>query len=213
VVACDDAAFAVGVVDAGPFTYQWRRNGRALTDGDRITGSATANLVIAPALRADAGLYDVLVSDGCTSTLSNTASLTVEPVGECTCLRLATDSDGDGVDDCNDGCPTDPAKIDPGVCGCGVSDVDSDGDGVADCIDVCPGFDDGVDTDGDGIPDGCDAPKCPADFDGDGNVGGSDLAVLLGSWGACVGCAADFNGDGVVDGAELGVLLGSWGPC
>eukprot|EP00892_Ulva_mutabilis_P010368 jgi/Ulvmu1/7703/UM039_0009.1 len=32
------------------------------------------------------------------------------------------DSDGDGVSDCNDGCPTDPDKTEPGRCGCGVSD-------------------------------------------------------------------------------------------
>lgn len=28
------------------------------------------------------------------------------------------DRDLDGVDDCRDGCPTDPAKTSPGVCGC-----------------------------------------------------------------------------------------------
>ncbi len=44
------------------------------------------------------------------------------------------DADGDGsIDEC-DGCPTDPAKIDPGVCGCGVADTDSDGDGILDCL-------------------------------------------------------------------------------
>ena len=48
------------------------------------------------------------------------------------------DSDGDGVADCNDLCPEDPFKIEPGVCGCGIPDDDSDGDGVADCEDGCP---------------------------------------------------------------------------
>jgi hypothetical protein len=48
------------------------------------------------------------------------------------------DSDGDGVDDCLDGCDFDPNKFDPGQCGCGVPDTDSDGDGTADCIDGCP---------------------------------------------------------------------------
>ena len=33
------------------------------------------------------------------------------------------DSDGDGVVDCMDGCPNDPQKTDPGVCGCGLSDA------------------------------------------------------------------------------------------
>ncbi|MCK4660435.1 MAG: right-handed parallel beta-helix repeat-containing protein [Phycisphaerae bacterium] len=50
------------------------------------------------------------------------------------------DSDDDGLIDACDGCPHDPDKIDPGVCGCGVPDeaVDGDDDGVWDCIDDCP---------------------------------------------------------------------------
>jgi hypothetical protein len=40
--------------------------------------------------------------------------------------------------DCLDGCPNDPLKIAPGICGCGVADTDSDGDGTADCNDGVP---------------------------------------------------------------------------
>ena len=49
------------------------------------------------------------------------------------------DSDGDHTIDACDGCPSDPAKTAPGVCGCGVAESasDSDGDGVVDCIDNC----------------------------------------------------------------------------
>lgn len=53
------------------------------------------------------------------------------------------------------------------------------------------------------------------DLDGDGQVGASDLAGLLGSWGACPSagpCPADFDGDGVVGASDLAALLGSWGP-
>lgn len=62
------------------------------------------------------------------------------------------------------------------------------------------------------------APGAPSqdillgDLDGDGLVGGSDLAILLGAWadtGACV--LADVTGDGTVDGADLAVMLGAWG--
>lgn len=83
------------------------------------------------------------------------------------------DADGDGTPDCLDGCPLDPKKVEPGICGCGVSDLDSDGDGVADCNDGCPldpdklepglcgcGVSD-VDSDGDGVPDCSDG--CPVD--------------------------------------------------
>ncbi|MDI9403103.1 MAG: GC-type dockerin domain-anchored protein [Limnohabitans sp.] len=54
---------------------------------------------------------------------------------------------------------------------------------------------------------------CPADLDCNGIVDASDLATLLGSWGACSGCQADINQDGLVDAADLATLLGSWGVC
>ncbi len=83
------------------------------------------------------------------------------------------DSDGDGVIDQLDGCPTDPNKVTPGVCGCNVSDIDTDGDGTPDCNDGCPNdpqkTEPGlcgcgvaeIDTDGDGTPDCHDG--CPLD--------------------------------------------------
>ncbi|MCA9515115.1 MAG: hypothetical protein KC635_09255, partial [Myxococcales bacterium] len=97
--------------------------------------------------------------------------------GEETCNGV--DDDCDGVVDnvvgeaCADGCPEDPAKTAPGVCGCGVADDDGDGDGVADCVDGCPA--DGAkaeagacgcgvadeDGDGDGVADCVDG--CPGD--------------------------------------------------
>ncbi len=49
------------------------------------------------------------------------------------------------------------------------------------------------------------------DLDGDGAIGGSDLALLLGSWGVCGGCAADLTGDGLVNAADLAAMLGAWG--
>jgi uncharacterized membrane protein len=52
-------------------------------------------------------------------------------------LRCDSDPDGDGSMGCEDGCPNDPAKFLPGVCGCGASDADADADSVPDCIDLC----------------------------------------------------------------------------
>ncbi len=49
----------------------------------------------------------------------------------------------------------------------------------------------------------------PADLDGDGAVGGADLAILLSAWGGPG--PADLDGDGVVGGADLAILLGAWG--
>ncbi len=51
----------------------------------------------------------------------------------------------------------------------------------------------------------------PGDLDCDGEVGPVDLALLLGSWGACPGCGADINNDDVVNAFDLAVLLGHWG--
>ena len=51
-----------------------------------------------------------------------------------------------------------------------------------------------------------------ADLDQDGRVNGADIAILLGSWGACGGCPADITGDGVVSGPDLSQVLGGWAP-
>lgn len=56
----------------------------------------------------------------------------------------------------------------------------------------------------------CSGNNCPADFDNDNLVSGSDLGLLLGGWG---GVDFDLDGDGIVTGADLGQLLGAWGAC
>jgi hypothetical protein len=48
------------------------------------------------------------------------------------------DSDGDGVSDCDDACPFNAGKTQPGACGCAVADTDRDHDGLLDCQDACP---------------------------------------------------------------------------
>jgi len=55
---------------------------------------------------------------------------------------------------------------------------------------------------------------CPADFNGDSDINGADLGVLLLQFGVCNGpCEADLTGNGVVNGNDLGQLLLAWGPC
>jgi FG-GAP-like repeat/S-layer homology domain len=58
--------------------YRWRKNGAPLSDGGAISGSHTAILTIDPVSFADAGPYDVIVTDSCTSVISNAATLSVE---------------------------------------------------------------------------------------------------------------------------------------
>lgn len=50
----------------------------------------------------------------------------------------------------------------------------------------------------------------PGDLDGDGEVNGADMGLLLVAWGTDDAGAADINGDGYVDGADLGLLLNAW---
>lgn len=53
-------------------------------------------------------------------------------------------------------------------------------------------------------------PPNPADVDGDGSVGFSDLLAVLSSWGN-TGGAADVDGDGTVGFGDVLAVLSSWG--
>ena len=51
------------------------------------------------------------------------------------------------------------------------------------------------------------------DLNSDGEVGGADLAIVLGSWGPVPpGTPADFDRNGTVNGADLARILSNWGP-
>ena len=77
--------------------------------------------------------------------------LPCETLDESDCSCQPKDSDGDGVDDCNDLCPETPGssfvdgcpcpdclEVDPVTGACGPNFMDSDGDGLHDCEDNCP---------------------------------------------------------------------------
>jgi uncharacterized repeat protein (TIGR03803 family) len=57
--------------------YQWQSNGVNLSDGARISGSATANLTISPLALADAGSYQLIVSNFYGAVTSTVTLLTV----------------------------------------------------------------------------------------------------------------------------------------
>jgi len=105
--------------------------------------------------------------------LRNRTSLTDQLTPEEPIKRARTPKDVMKRQSLLDGCPDDPNKTAPGICGCGVPDTDSDGDEIPDCNDGCPddpyktapgicgcGVPD-TDSDGDGTPDCNDG--CPTD--------------------------------------------------
>jgi len=81
--------------------------------------------------------------------------------------------------------------------------VDRDGDGFRDRDELDAGSDP---ADATSVP-----GSCPADLDGNDEVGSGDLASLLATWG--LAGAADLNGDGTVGTPDLAMLLAAWGPC
>jgi hypothetical protein len=73
------AVFSVTATGTGPLTYQWRRNGVALTSAPHLSGINTSTLAIEPAHESDAGTYTVAVSNPGGSIVSQPALLTVRP--------------------------------------------------------------------------------------------------------------------------------------
>ena len=100
------------------------------SDDESVEGSSQSVLGSAFDLTLEPGATVVIVSTtyGANQTCLGTLTIALE------------DSDGDGVADRWDECPSDAAKTEVGICGCGVveSTADSDGDGTPDCIDSCP---------------------------------------------------------------------------
>ncbi|MBI4127097.1 S-layer homology domain-containing protein [Candidatus Peregrinibacteria bacterium] len=80
---------------------------------------------------------------------------------------VVTDTDGDGVADSSDSCPTENASgYDTDSNGC---IDDSDGDGIKDNVDACPAENaSGYDSDSNGCIDVVVTPSAPTDSDGDG---------------------------------------------
>jgi uncharacterized delta-60 repeat protein len=73
------ATFTVGVSGGLPLYYQWQANSNNLTDGTRISGSATSTLVISNVSPADVANYRVIVTNAAGATVSTNALLTALP--------------------------------------------------------------------------------------------------------------------------------------
>jgi hypothetical protein len=75
-----NATFAVTVTGSGPLAYQWYFNGAPLSNGNRISGSATSILTVSSVQSSDAGGYVVVVTNSVNSVSSRTATLTPQAV-------------------------------------------------------------------------------------------------------------------------------------
>lgn len=74
------AVFSLTATGTAPLAYQWQENGTNLSDGGRISGSATATLTISNAQMSDIGNYGALVSNAYGTNASTAASLSVVPI-------------------------------------------------------------------------------------------------------------------------------------
>ena len=75
----EDSGLTLSVLAGGdsPLTYSWMKEGNSLVDDDRITGAATAVLLINHAVPVDSGSYQVAVSNAAGTVTSSVASVLV----------------------------------------------------------------------------------------------------------------------------------------
>lgn len=77
VAACGEYFFQVGAVGSSPLSYQWYKDGVALSDSDLLGGSKSSILYFPSVFASDAGSYSVVVSNASGTVTSSNAVLTV----------------------------------------------------------------------------------------------------------------------------------------
>ena len=86
--------------------------------------------------------------------------------------------------------------------------ADCNMNGVPDVCDIFGGT--SQDIDNTGIPDEC---ECVGDVNLDGRVDVDDIVDVILAWGDGAGSPADLNGDGIVGGGDLAIVIGNYGEC
>jgi membrane peptidoglycan carboxypeptidase len=154
-----------GSAMAGPI---WRQSIQAfLADTPAESFVQPSSVTKAPACTAGGGTYEEFFVSGTVPNNNCKAAQQPQQTNDEDEEETAKDTDGDGVLDDKDKCPTvGGTNVDSNGCPKqNQSNVDSDGDGVPDNKDQCPNTPPGTDTSGDGCPE--DSEEL-TDTDGDG---------------------------------------------
>jgi hypothetical protein len=130
------AEFEVSSAGPGALTYRWRRAGLPLFDDGRISGAATPQLRIDPVVAGDTGFYTVAVTNGCGTTISTAAELTLGGAG-----GLAGDLNCDGLVNFDDIegfvlALISQSAYEAAYPGCYWLNADANGDGIVDFNDI-----------------------------------------------------------------------------
>ena len=80
VLAGSVVSFSAGISGVGPFGFQWQRAGTNLVDGGRLSGAATASLVVSNAQGSEMGDYSLTVTNADGSVTSSNALLALWPL-------------------------------------------------------------------------------------------------------------------------------------
>ncbi len=232
----DTALFIASGSSTETISYQWRRQGAPLVDGETgwgsiISGVNDSTLTIFNSVHADEGDYDCVLTADCGSATTDAASLTIatppsiidgpDPttacVGSTTTLSVTAVGTevsfewNHGDETLIDG-PTGNGSVisgssTPVLTIIGVSAGDA-GDYFCGVFSVC-----GSDVSPAATLEVTQCPTCPGDLDGDGDVDIADLARLLAHFGDSEAQPGDgdIDVDGDVDLSDLAQLLGRFG--
>jgi alpha-tubulin suppressor-like RCC1 family protein len=109
-------SFQLQATGTPQLVYQWFKDGQAISDGGRISGTTTPVLTIDPVLLADSGMYTATVSNAYGSQSSNAAVLVVTNTpGDINGDNLVGLVDFLAFADCAEGPALPPIPVGPGL--------------------------------------------------------------------------------------------------
>lgn len=207
------------IVSGASLTYQWRRNGVALSDGGAVSGVTTGTLTINPAVPENGGLYDCVVSNyggelastGATLTVGRCPAVTKEPQAVSICMGGTAGFHVAAIgSDVSYRWLKDDVELADGPTGSGSSVTGSATDTLS--VSVVGPSDIGqyrcAVSNGCGSVASADAGLaiCAADFDCDGFLTGIDYDVYVAAFEAGE-MSADFDGDEFLTGIDFDLYV------